>query len=85
MHRALYNEGLGRIEMHLESRLEQKIRIDALDFEIGFAAGETIHTESSYKYDRRALTALALETGFAPVESWFDAEARFSCNLWRAE
>ena len=84
-HRALFNEDLARIEMHLESRRGQKVRIDALDLEVGFSAGEMIHTESSYKYDRRALTALALEAGFAPVQSWFDAEARFSCNLWRAE
>src|SRR5262249_16242091 len=47
-HRAFYNSERARIEMHLESRREQDVHIAGRTF--AFAAGETIHTENSYKY-----------------------------------
>src|SRR5208282_4129686 len=49
-HRAVWNETMSRMEMHLESCLDQRVRFAALDWEIAFGAGETIHTENSYKY-----------------------------------
>ncbi len=50
--------------MHLESRRAQTVAIRELGIEVPFAAGETIHTESSYKFDREQIAALAAETGF---------------------
>src|SRR4030095_3628784 len=50
-HRALWNEVEGRIEMHLVSRCAQEVRLAGR--RIRFEAGETIHTENSYKYDLR--------------------------------
>jgi dimethylhistidine N-methyltransferase len=47
-HRAFYNEGKGRIEMHLVSGCQQTVTI--ADQEIHFEEGESIHTENSYKY-----------------------------------
>src|SRR5258708_3330419 len=47
-HDAFFNPSKSRIEMHLASRVAQKVRIG--DDTIRFARGETIHTESSYKY-----------------------------------
>ena len=47
-HHAFYNEGEGRIEMHLRAKSEQRIRIGGETFH--FSEGETIHTENSYKY-----------------------------------
>jgi uncharacterized SAM-dependent methyltransferase len=63
----------GRIEMHLVSTRAQRVRIDALDLEIAFNEGETIHTESSYKHDDATLAALAAGGGFTienPAGRW---------------
>lgn len=46
-HHAYYNATLGRIEMHLVSRCKQSIQLDGESF--WFDAGESIHTENSYK------------------------------------
>lgn len=80
-HRALWNAGEGRIEMHLESRRAQTVPIRELGIEVPFAAGETIHTESSYKFDRGQIAALAAETGFEPRGTWTDSGGRFASNL----
>jgi uncharacterized SAM-dependent methyltransferase len=47
-----------------------------------FAAGETIHTENSYKYSQAEINALARCAGFAVEEHWLDADNRFSVNLF---
>lgn len=83
-HRAHYNESLGRVEMHLVSREEQTVPIAALGIEVHFDRGETIHTESSYKYDRERLADLASQTGFELTNTWTDAAGMFSSNLLRA-
>ena len=48
-HRAVWNAVESRIEMHLASRIAQLVRLERLDFEVDFSAGETIHTENSYR------------------------------------
>ncbi len=89
-HRAIWNGDASRIEMHLESRVAQTVRlsgmdIDGPDFEVDFAAGETIHTENSYKYRPGQAEAMMAAAGFAPVESWTDAQGWFGVCLGRAE
>jgi uncharacterized SAM-dependent methyltransferase len=84
VHRALYNDVAGRVEMHLESLVDQMVRIDTLDVSIAFRAGELIHTESSYKFSMDEVDKLASSAGFALEHSWFDSERRFACNLLRA-
>jgi dimethylhistidine N-methyltransferase len=83
-HRATYNKNLGCIETHLISRLEQKVEIAGLALQVDFYEGETIHTESSYKYDFSQLESLAKSSGFESVGTWLDQNERFSCNLWIA-
>jgi L-histidine N-alpha-methyltransferase len=83
-HRAVYDETLGRIEMHLVSRDAQRIHIQALDLDVGFAAGESIHTENSHKYDEAALTALAAAGGLRIDRAWRDARGFFADLLLRA-
>lgn len=83
-HRAVYNENYGRVEMHLESLAAQRVTLKKLDLQIDFAPGETIHTENSHKFDLSDLSALGSETKFELVNSWFDAERKFSSNLFRA-
>ena len=80
-HRAFYNEAAGRIEIYIESLFNQRVRIEKLDLEVEFAAGELIHTENSYKYDRAGIARLANETGFEHTRAWLDSQERFSSNL----
>ncbi len=75
-HQAFYNAAQGRIEMHLVSRRDQVVRVDGVPF--FFAAGESIHTENSYKYNLPALADLALASGFAVERIWTDAREYFS-------
>lgn len=80
-HFAFYNEAAGRIEIYIESLVKQTARIEKLDLEVQFEAGELIHTENSYKYDMAGIASLAEATGFICSRSWFDSQERFSSNL----
>ncbi|HEX6642430.1 MAG TPA: L-histidine N(alpha)-methyltransferase, partial [Thermoanaerobaculia bacterium] len=77
-HRAFYDETHGRIEMHLVSTRAQRIRIDALELDVDFDEGETIHTESSYKHDATTLASLAEGSGFTIEKRWTDARGWFA-------
>lgn len=83
-HRALYNEERSRVEMHLFSREKQTVEVKGLNLEVEFEAGESIHTENSYKYGVDDLRHLATATGFDLGASWFDGNRRFSLNLFAA-
>ncbi|HET9228898.1 MAG TPA: L-histidine N(alpha)-methyltransferase, partial [Thermoanaerobaculia bacterium] len=83
-HLARWNEGEGRIEMHLESRIAQTVPIQGVDLEVRFEEGETIHTESSYKFDGSQVEAMAEETGFSVARVWMDSGRRFASNLFVA-
>ncbi len=74
-HRAFFNEDASRIEMHLESIVSQTVYIAGE--RIVFAEGETIWTESSYKYDEDALRMVATAAGFEVRRVWSDSAARF--------
>jgi L-histidine Nalpha-methyltransferase len=82
-HRAVWNAPESRIEMHLESRIAQRVRLDGLDLEVEFAAGETIHTENSYKYRPGQAETMLAEAGFTPVETWTDEQGWFAVCLAR--
>jgi L-histidine N-alpha-methyltransferase len=83
-HRALYDEQLGRIEMHLVSRTAQTVRIRAMDLEVTFEPGESIYTENSYKFDVSGLSDLARDTGFSLRRTWSDSASLFSFNFLAA-
>ncbi len=82
-HRAVWDERLGRVEMHIESAGAQTVPIEELGLEIRFADGETIHTENSYKYSTAEIEALAAAAGMTLERQWFDPGRRFSVNLFR--
>jgi L-histidine N-alpha-methyltransferase len=82
-HRAVWNERLSRIEMHLEATRDVAFEVAGTRF--AMAAGETIHTENSHKYGERDARLLLLAGGWTPVEEWTDEEARFALVLARAE
>jgi dimethylhistidine N-methyltransferase len=77
-HRAIYNRERHRIEMHLISKKSQSVRL--LGTSVAFRAGESIHTENSYKYSIDRFTALARGSGWTPRESWTDKAAMFSVH-----
>jgi len=79
-HRAFYNRGRRRIEMHLVSTRPQTAKV--ADREIGLRAGETIHTENSYKYSIKSFQALAGRGGWSPLAAWTDG--LFSVHALRA-
>lgn len=75
-HRAFYDDTLGRIEMHLVARHD--LRFTLGDRVVEMRAGDTLHTENSYKYDAQEFAELADGAGFDVLHEWTDGEARFS-------
>lgn len=80
-HHATYARDRGRVEMHLESRIEQSVTVAGRSFR--FAAGETIHTENSYKYTREGFAALAARSGWDTAACWTDPAELFSVHFLR--
>lgn len=74
-HVAFFNDDASRIEMHLESTTDQTVHVAGRTFE--FATGETIWTESSYKYDEDQLATIAGAAGFRVERLWTDAKGLF--------
>jgi dimethylhistidine N-methyltransferase len=82
-HVALWHAAEHRIEMHLESRSAQTVRIPALGLRLDFEAGERIHTENSYKHPPAAVSRLLAEGGFAEEAAWQDDRGWFTLRLSR--
>jgi dimethylhistidine N-methyltransferase len=75
-HRAFFNHGESRIEMHLEAMA---------DFDVHwpgggrrFDQGERIHTENSYKYPLRVFTDMLERAGFSQAQAWTDDRGWFA-------
>ncbi|MFO0960449.1 MAG: L-histidine N(alpha)-methyltransferase [Isosphaeraceae bacterium] len=75
-HHAFYNAERSRIEMHLVSDVPRRVRVAGEAFD--FLAGESIHTENSYKYDADELAARATGCGLRLDERWTDARGYFA-------
>ena len=69
-HRAVWNGEMSRIEMHLVSNRRQQVRVPAAALEITFETGETIWTESSYKYLPNDVVRMLDRAGFSTLEQW---------------
>jgi dimethylhistidine N-methyltransferase len=74
-HHAVYNRERHRVEMHLASLKQQKVKVAGET--VDFRAGETIHTENSYKYSVEKLGALARGADWRPLQLWTDARNYF--------
>jgi L-histidine Nalpha-methyltransferase len=79
-HHAFYNRERNRIEMHLASLKRQKVKVAGDTIE--FRAGETIHTENSYKYSLDKLAALARGVGWRPDGAWTDDRKYFGIQAF---
>ena len=75
-HNAFYNPEKGRVEMHLVSRKDQTVRLN--NSSVFIAEGETIWTESSYKYTPSGFAGMASDAGFTIGKAWTDAKGWFS-------
>ncbi len=82
-HRAVWNAEASRMEMHLDSRRSQTVHIASLDRSFQFKRGESIHTESSYKFTPEAVEEILLKSGFTLEQSWYDADRWFGVHLAR--
>jgi dimethylhistidine N-methyltransferase len=78
-HHAFFNRDRSRIEMHLASLKRQRIKVCGECIE--FRAGETIHTENSYKYSIDSFRALARGAGWTPAAVWTDVDNYFSVHV----
>ena len=79
-HIAFYNEQECRIEMHLESQVDQQLNVAGEN--ITFSAGERIHTEYSYKYTLESFAAMAKEAGLKAQKQWVDDDSWFSLQYF---
>ena len=84
-HEARWNEGEGRVEMHLRSSRAQTVGILAPSLTCSFLEGETIWTESCHKFDLQEVAAMAARAGFACEAQWVDGEWPFAESLWIAQ
>jgi dimethylhistidine N-methyltransferase len=75
-HYAFYNAALGRIEMHLVALKAHVVTLGEHRFR--FAAGESLHTENSYKYSPEGFAALAARAGFRTAKTWTDRRGLFA-------
>ena len=82
-HRAVWNRLEGRIEMHLESLKGQSVHVGGRRFD--FVAGETIHTENSYKPSAQGFEALAARAGWRALRHWQSAAPEFAVFLLAAD
>jgi dimethylhistidine N-methyltransferase len=83
-HRAIWNAAASRVEMHLVSVRSQRVRIAASGLGVEFQAGETIWTESSYKYRPAEIVAMLGRAGFREIDQWIDAPDAFALTLVEA-
>ncbi len=82
-HQAFYNEELGRVEMHLRSKVPQLVKVNQTMFR--FKEGETIHTECSYKYTVEEFCELCSKAKFQIKKFWMDPEKLFCVYYFEKE
>jgi L-histidine Nalpha-methyltransferase len=83
-HRAVWNRDASRIEMHLVSLTGQEVNIARSNLRFALDEGETIWTESSYKYAPAEIADRVEGTGFVLRHQWIDAEAHFALTLFES-
>jgi L-histidine Nalpha-methyltransferase len=82
-HRAIWNDRMSRIEMHLEALRDVEFTVDSEPF--SFRQGATIHTENSHKYGFRDSRLLLRAAGWGICQEWTDADDQFAILLVEAE
>jgi L-histidine N-alpha-methyltransferase len=83
IHEARWNDMLSRIEMHLRAVRDVDFTVEGHPFH--FAAGSSIHTENSHKYEARGSRLLLLAGGWTPLAEWTDPAGDFALILAEAQ
>jgi L-histidine N-alpha-methyltransferase len=83
-HRALWNAAQSRVEMHLVAARAQHVHIPGASLDVAFDAGETIWTESSYKYHPEDVVRMLERAGFRLAEQWLSDADGFALTLVEA-
>ncbi|HWF84196.1 MAG TPA: L-histidine N(alpha)-methyltransferase, partial [Vicinamibacterales bacterium] len=83
-HRAVWNAAESRVEMHLVSRRRQEVRVAAADLAFTMEEGESIWTESSYKYKPETIVETLKAAGFRLANQWIDRPDGFALTLAEA-
>lgn len=83
-HEARFNEAASRVEMHLRSKVAQRIQIRSIGLRIAMREGETIWTEASQKFHPAQVRTMAHLAGFSCQAQWIDPEWPFAENLLAA-
>jgi L-histidine Nalpha-methyltransferase len=83
-HRAIWNGGHQRIEMHLVSLADQVVRIPVAESVVRFRSGEWIWTESSYKYTPDQIVDMGAAASLATRDQWVDEDAGFALTMFSA-
>jgi L-histidine Nalpha-methyltransferase len=83
-HATRYDESERRVEMHLRSKIWQRITIRKAGFRFYMREGETIWTESSHKYDPQEVTQMGERAGYRCAGQWLDSEWPFAQTLFFA-
>jgi dimethylhistidine N-methyltransferase len=78
-HQARFDAQHQRVEMHLVSRFAQRVIVRGRGF--NFRAGESIHTENSYKYSLLKFQQLAARAGWTHLQRWMDGQSRFAVHV----
>lgn len=82
-HRAVYRQNLGRIETHIISTRNQRVRV--ADEIVNFSAGEEMLVEISCKYSMHNFAVLAARAGLRMEAYWTDPEEQFCVQYLVAE
>jgi L-histidine Nalpha-methyltransferase len=85
VHRAVWNAEASRVEMHLVARCAQRVNVRGAGMELALAQGDTIWTESSYKYTPDQLVSQLQACGFCTTAQWVDHQDGFALTLAVAE
>ena len=80
-HIAKYNEKDQRVEMYLESLVDQSVIISKSNISLKFNQGELLHTEHSHKYNISQIEKLMDETGFVIKQNWLDVNKHYALTL----
>jgi L-histidine Nalpha-methyltransferase len=84
-HLIRWNAAESRIEMHLESLVQQEVTmpdgLDGMELRIRFDKGETIHIENSYKFNTGPINEMLTASGFSVMKLWTDPLQTFAVTL----
>jgi len=82
-HLARYDAEAERMDIRLRSLADQEVRVEGLDLDVSFAAGEEMRTEISTKFTRARLESVYAGAGLE-MSGWFtDAAGDYALSLAR--